>query len=130
MTRIARQEAGAALLMVLLGIFIFVAIGAYMLLAVDRNTDMGAAYQKGVAGFDAAEAGLNVGAAAVLTAMQDYGLPTNCNPQTVLINGRTVTYTLSVPGGTPGSCAETPVNQPEPASSPFAGLNAIVYRYN
>ncbi len=128
--RRAHQQAGLAVIMVLLVIFVFVAAATFVLLAVDRNTDLQAAFQRTTAGFAAAEAGVHVGAAGVLTAMQNFGLPTNCSPQALTINGRTVTYTLSVPGGTPGSCAETPVTRIEPAGGVFDGLNAIVYLYD
>ncbi len=130
-----RQQSGAALVMVLLGIFILTAVGAFIILGVDRNAELRFAYQRSVAGFGAAEAGIHVGAVAVQNAMQNFGLPTNCNPQALLINGRTVTYTLSVPTGPPwngtaGSCTETPKAITETAGSPFAGMNASLYTYN
>ncbi|HET8998695.1 MAG TPA: hypothetical protein VFP86_03520, partial [bacterium] len=98
------QQHGAAVLLVLLIILVLVAVGTFVMLSVDRNSDMRVSYQKNVAGFNAAEAGLNVGAAQVLTTMQGFSLPTNCNPQTLSLNNRTVTYRLSVPGNAPGDC--------------------------
>jgi hypothetical protein len=118
--------------MVLLGILVLSAVGAFILFGVNRNGDVRFAFQRTVAGFNAAEAGINIGAAGVLNAMQNFGLPTNCSTggTTVAINGRNVTYRLSVPGGTPGSCAETPQTITETAASPFGGLNALLYTYN
>jgi hypothetical protein len=122
-------ETGAALVLVLLGIFILMAIGVFIVLALDRNTDLRSAFQRNVAGFAAAEAGLNVGAAQVLTAMQGFSLPTNCTPQSFALNGRTVTYTLSVPGNAPGDC--TPRTTVETLTmGRYAQLNAIVHQYN
>ena len=124
----ARAETGAALLVVMLGILIFVAVGTFVLRAVDRNNDARFAFQRSVAGFNAAEAGLNKGAAEVLTTMQGFNLPSNCSPQSFTINGRTVTYTLSVPGNAPGDCTPNVQVQTEP-TGPYAGLNAIVHSY-
>ncbi len=123
------QQRGAALILVLLGILILVSIGTFIMLAVDRNSDTRFAFQRSVAGFNAAEAGLHVGAAGVLTAMQNFGLPTNCSAQLLTINGRTVTYTLSVLGNAPGDCTPNTSVQTEPSDSPFVGLNAIVHSY-
>src|SRR5205823_694054 len=106
------------------------AVAGVMIMGVNRNTELGAGFQKNVAGLHVAEAGLNVGAAQVQTAMQNYGLPTNCNAQTLAMSGRTVTYTLSVPGGTAGSCTETPQLLTMPAGDAFEGLQAEVYTYN
>jgi hypothetical protein len=135
--RAASGEAGAALLLVLLASLVFVAIGAFLLMAVDRNTDMRAAYQRNVAGYNSAEAGVHIGAGAVKNALLNFSLPTNCSTSgtSFTINGRTVTYVLSVPPGAPwngtsGSCTETPVILTEPMGSVFAGLNAQKYVYN
>ncbi len=129
--RPAREQTGAALIIVLLIIVVLSAVAGFMIMGVNRNTELGAGFQKNVAGLHAAEAGLNVGAAQVLTAMQNYGLPQNCTAQTLAMSGRTVTYTVSVPGGTAGSCTESPQqNIVLPAGDPYAGLNADVYTYN
>jgi len=130
LARFGRGESGSALIMVLLIILVLVSVAGIMTLGINRNTELGAGFQKNVAGLHAAESGLNVGAAQVLTAMQNYGLPTNCNAQTLVMSGRIVTYTLSVPGGTAGSCAETPTLLTMPAGDPFEGLQAEVYTYN
>src|SRR6266550_4558240 len=128
--RPAREQTGAALIIVLLIIVVLSAVAGFMIMGVNRNTELGAGFQKNVAGLHAAEAGLNLGAAQVQTAMQNYGLPTNCNAQTLVMSGRTVTYTLSVPGGTAGSCTETPTTLILPAGDPYEGLQANVYTYN
>src|SRR5437016_6199563 len=128
--RLAREQTGMAMVAVLLIIIVLVAVGGFMALGVNRNTELGAGFQNNVAGLHAAEAGLNVGAAQVLTDMQNYGVPANCNAQTLVMSGRTVTYTLSVPGGTAGSCTETPALLTMPAGDPFEGLQAEVYTYN
>src|SRR5437016_1136056 len=135
LARRARRETGVALISVLLIIVVLSAVGAFMLVAVDRNTELRVGFQKNVAGQNAAEAGLNAGAAQVETAMLNFGLPTNCSAQTLTINGRTVTYTLSVPTGPPwngvaGSCTETYQPLRLPAGDPYAGLNADIYTYN
>ncbi|HET8999078.1 MAG TPA: hypothetical protein VFP86_05480 [bacterium] len=123
------QQHGAAVLLVLLIILVLVAVGTFVMLSVDRNSDMRVSYQKNVAGFNAAEAGLNVGAAQVLTTMQGFSLPTNCNPQSLSLNNRTVTYRLSVPGNAPGDCTPN-VSSQSLVSGPYAGLNAIVHSYS
>src|ERR1700737_5035638 len=120
------QRRGAALLLVLLGILVLVSIGTFLLRAVDRNTDTRFAYQRSVAGFNAAEAGINVGAAAVLDTMQNFALPSNCGPQSFTLNGRTVTYTLSVPGNAAGDCTPSTTIPIEPGDRPFAGLRPSV----
>jgi hypothetical protein len=136
MRRTDRREAGAALVLVLLGIFVFVAASVFMIMAVDRNTDLNFAFQRDAIGFHSAEAGIHVGAVGVEDAMLNFQLPTNCSAAgtSFSINGRTVTYALSVPPGAPyngvaGSCNENPVRQFE-AAGPYAGLNSLVYTYN
>ncbi len=131
-----RREAGAALILVLLGILVFVATGTFIILAVDRNTDLRFAFQRSLVGFHSAEAGIHKGAVEVQNQMLNYQLPTNCGAggSSFNINGRTVTYYLSVPtgapyNGTPGSCAETPLPTTE-AAGPYAGLNSLLYAYN
>ncbi len=133
----ARNQRGAALVLVLMGILIFVAAGTFIILAVDRNTDLRFAFQRSVAGFNSAEAGIHVGAVGVQNAMLNFGLPTNCSTSgtSFIINGRTVTYKLSVPtappwNGTAGSCTETPLSVTEAQGTPFGGLNAQLYTYN
>src|SRR6266480_4268719 len=106
--RPAREQTGAALIIVLLIIVVLSAVAGFMIMGVNRNTELGAGFQKNVAGLHAAEAGLNVGAAQVLTAMQNYGLPQNCTAQTLAMSGRTVTYTLSVPGARRGPAPNRP----------------------
>jgi hypothetical protein len=132
----ARRETGAALVLVVLGIFVFVAIGTFIILAVDRNADLRFAFQRNQIGFHSAEAGIHTGAVYVQNQMLNFALPTNCSAAgtSFNINGRTVTYVLSVPTGAPffgvsGSCAETPVGQLV-ASGPYVGLNELLYTYN
>jgi hypothetical protein len=134
---IARTQRGAALVLVLLGILVFVAAGAFIMLAVDRNSDLRLAFQRNVVGFNSAEAGIHVGAVGVQNAMLNFALPTNCTTAgtSFNINGRTVTYRLSVPTGAPwngtaGSCTETPVTITEAPGTAYAGLNAQLYTYN
>ena len=125
------------MLLVLLGILVVVSIGALIIMANDRNSDLRFAYQRGIVGFHSAEAGIHVGAVGVQNAMQNFALPTNCSAAgtSFAINGRTVTYVLSVPTGAPwngvaGSCAETPLTIAEAQGTTFAGLNAQLYTYN
>ena len=125
------------MLLVLLGILVVVSIGALIIMANDRNSDLRFAYQRGIVGFHSAEAGIHVGAVGVQNAMQNFALPTNCSAAgtSFAINGRTVTYVLSVPTGAPwngvaGSCAETPLTITEAQGTTFAGLNAQLYTYN
>lgn len=117
-----RREAGVALIMVLLTIFILAAIGIFIAVAVDRNTEKQATFVKSVAGFYAAEAGLNQGAGDVRNTFLSFNIPTNCSPSTVSINGRTVTHQLS-------GCGQTPSVIQVPAGEPFEGLNATRYTY-
>ncbi len=132
----ARQQTGAALVFVLLGILVFVAIGAFIILTVDRNTDLRFAFQRSIIGFHSAEAGIHKGAVEVQNQMLNFQLPTNCGAggTSFTINGRTVIYYLSVPTGPPyngvaGSCAETPLTTTE-AAGPYVGLNSLLYAYN
>ena len=57
LARLARRETGVALISVLLIIVVLAAVGVFMLLAVDRNTELRVGFQKNVAGQNAAEAG-------------------------------------------------------------------------
>jgi len=122
MERWDRAESGMAMLMVLLVIVILAGVGAFMMLGVDRNTELRAAFQKNVAGFQAAEAGINLGATTVLNTLQANQLPINCSPQMLFLNGRTVTYTLSGCGGTPQWVTLPP-------DDPYAGLGASAIDY-
>jgi len=116
------------ILVVLIMILLMTAIGAVIMLGVDRNSEMRGAYQKTVAGFQAAEAGINVGAATVMDKMSNNLAPSgsDCNPNfggsPLSINSRTVTYTLI-------GCGQSAVLQTLPADDPFAGANADVYTY-
>ena len=118
-----RSQSGATLVVILLVIFVLVAVGAFALLATNRNTDMRFAYQKSAAGFNAAEAGLYYGAGGVKNTLLTFGVPSNCGPQTVPggINTRTVVYQLS-------GCGSAPVVRS--ADAPYQGLNAQVYTYS
>lgn len=122
-TRIHRNETGAALLSVLLIVFILAAVGVFAAIAVDRNTEKQAAFTKSVAGFFAAEAGLNRGAGDARNTFLNFGIPTTCPPTTFTINERTVTYQLI-------GCGQIPVTVTVPAGEPFEGLNAIRYTYD
>ena len=131
------SQAGAAMATVLVIILVFLAVGLYIMLAVDRNTETRATYQRSVAGFHAAEAAVNFGAGDVRNALLAFSVPTNCAPQTlpgsVLPSyPGTVTYQLRVPGNAPGDCTPpNPVPQVTlPAGSAFQGLNAQVYTYD
>ncbi len=130
-------QAGAAMATVLAVILVFVAVGLYIMLAVDRNTEMRASYQRSVAGFHAAEAAVNFGAGDVRNALLAFTVPGNCTPQVLppaMLPSYpgAVTYQLRVPGNAPGDCTPpNPVPQVTlPAGSPFAGLNAQVYTYD
>ena len=128
LTRRGHGERGMTILVVLIMILLMTAIGAVIMLGVDRNTEMRGTYQKTVAGFQAAEAGINVGAATVMDKMGNNLAPSgsDCNPNfggsPLSINGRTVTYTLS-------GCGQSAALQALPADDPFAGVNADVYTY-
>ena len=120
----ARPERGVAVTAVLLAVFLFVSVGVFIILSVNRPTEMRGTFQKSVAGFQAAGAGIDRGAASVLNEMSQNLLPagSDCNPQTLSINQRAVTYTLS-PCGQPGRWVVLP------SDDPFAGVNANVYTY-
>ncbi len=129
-----RGQQGVALVMVLLVLLIFLAVGAFVMLAVDRNTEMRAAYQRSVAGFHAAEAAVNRAAGGVRNIFLSFNVPTDedCAEKVLSINEREVRYRLSVPGRQPGDC-RPPDPLPQvtlPTGNPFEGLNAIVYTYN
>ncbi|MDR7400425.1 MAG: hypothetical protein QN144_14110 [Armatimonadota bacterium] len=127
-------QRGAALVMVLLMLLIFLAVGAFVMLAVDRNTEMRVAYQKSTAGFHAAEAAVNQAAGGVRNTFLSFNVPSDedCREKFLWINEREVRYRLSVPGRVPGDC-RPPDPLPQvtlPTGNPFEGLNAIVYTYN
>lgn len=127
-------QSGAALVMVLLMLLIFLAVGAFVMLAVDRNTEMRVAYQKSTAGFHAAEAAVNQAAGGVRNTFLSFNVPSDedCREKFLWINEREVRYRLSVPGRAPGDC-RPPDPLPQvtlPTGNPFEGLNAIVYTYN
>ena len=128
LARVVRHERGMTLVVVLIMLLLMSAIGAVLMTAADRNSEMRGTYQKTVAGFQAAEAGINVGADLTMNSVANNALPTGstCNANfggsPLSINGRTVTYTLS-------GCGQTPVLQTLPADDPFAGLSADVYTY-
>jgi hypothetical protein len=120
--------------MVLLMLLIFLAVGAFVMMAVDRNTEMRVAYQKSTAGFHAAEAAVNQAAGAVRNTFLSFNVPgdQDCLEKVLWINEREVRYRLSVPGRAPGDCRpQDPLPQVTlPTGNPFEGLNAIVYQYN
>ncbi len=118
-----QQEKGAALFSVVLVVFILLAVGVFAVIAVDRNTEKEAAFSKSVAGFFAAEAGLNRGAGDARNIFLNFGVPTTCSPSTLAINQRTVTYQLT-------GCGQSPANVTVPAGEPFEGLNALRYTYD
>jgi len=123
-----RNERGMTLVVVLIMILLMSAIGAVLMTAVDRNSEMRGTYQKTVNGFQAAEAGINVGSDHVLNEMGNNIQPSgsDCNPNfggsPLSINGLTVTYTLS-------GCGQSSTLQTLPADDPFAGLSAWVSTY-
>ncbi len=135
MGKIRFREDGAALVMVLLMLLIFLAVGAFVMLAVDRNTEMRVAYQRSVAGFHAAEAAVNREAARIRNIFLSFNTPGNedCTEKTLEINDRIVRYRLSVPENPPGDCSYPPERIRQvtlPAGNPFEGLNALTYTYN
>jgi hypothetical protein len=119
-------EAGLALVTVILITVVLTAIGVFAVILVNRNTEKEAAFAKSVAGFYAAEAGINRGAGDARNIFLGYNVPTgsDCNPQTMTLNQRQVTYQLTGCGQAPG----LPVLIP--AGEAFEGLNAIPYVYN
>jgi hypothetical protein len=128
-----RVDSGAALVLVLLVLLVFLAVGAFALVAVDRNAEMQAAYQRSVAGFNAAEAVVNYGAARVRNIFLAFNFPGDeeCQPRQYTINERVVEYRLSVPGRPAGDCRPGELRQVRiPAGNPFEGLNAQVYTYD
>lgn len=134
MRRGLAESRGAALVMVLLMLLIFLAVGAFVMLAVDRNNEMRVAYQRSVAGFNAAEAAVNQAAGAVRNTFLSFNVPTDqdCMEKVLWINEREVRYRLSVPGRAPGDC-RPPDPLPQvtlPTGNPFEGLNALVYTYH
>jgi len=118
-----RKESGAAMVTVLLVILILAAVGVFVVIAVDRNSEVQTAFTRSVAGFYAAEAGLNRGAADARNTFLGFDVPTTCTPTSFTINQRTVTYELS-------GCGQSPAVVQVPAGEPFEGLNALRYIYN
>jgi hypothetical protein len=119
------KEDGLALVSVLLIMLVLMAVGAFVILAVQRSTETRVAYQNQVAGFYAAEAGVNRGAGRVRNIFLGFGVPTgsDCDPHEFTINERTVRYQLT-------GCGQSPVTRTLPTGDPFEGLNAIVYTYD
>ncbi len=121
--RLKCHEAGAALITVMLVILILAAIGVFVVIAVDRNSEKQASFAKSIAGFYAAEAGLNRGAAEARNTFLNFDVPMNCSPNSTPVNTRNVTYQLS-------GCGQAPVVIQVPAGEPFEGLSAIRYIYD
>lgn len=123
--RTSTGELGVALLAVLLTTLILMAVGAFVVVIVNRNTEKEAAFTKTVAGFYAAEAGINRGAGDVRNIFLGYNVPVgdDCAPHTMMVNERQVTYQLT-------NCVQNPVVIQVPAGEPFEGLNAIRYVYD
>ena len=119
------KENGLALVSVLLVMLVLMAIGAFVILAVNRSTETRVAYQNQVAGFYAAEAGVNRGAGRVRNIFLGFNVPTgaDCDPHEFTINERTVRYQLT-------GCGQSPTTRTLPTGDPFEGLNAIVYTYD
>jgi len=123
-----RNERGMTLALVLIVILLMSAIGVVIMSGVDRNSEMRGTFQKTVAGFQAAEAGINVGADAVMNKMGNNIQPSgsdcsaNFGGSPLSLNGLTVSYTLS-------GCGQSSTLQTLPADDPFAGLSAYVYTY-
>ena len=115
------SQAGATTLIVLLIALVFVAVGGFLLLAVDRNIELRAIFQRNVSAFYAAEAGLNYGALGVKNTLLSFGVPTDCRPETIEVGGHSVTYRLS-------GCGQVPVARTV-QDPPYQGLNGIVYTY-
>ncbi len=122
-----RGQQGVALVMVLLLLLVFLAVGAFVMLAVDRNTEMRAAYQRSVAGFHAAEAVVNQKAGDVQNTFLDFRTP-ECGEGELTINGRQVHWTLRRSGGQ--ACNASPEPRHMPPDTPFRDLGALVYRYD
>jgi hypothetical protein len=121
----ADREAGLALVSVVLMTIILAAIGVFAVMLVNRNTEKQASYTKSVAGFYAAEAGINRGAGDARNIFLGYNVPagSDCNPHTMAVNDRQVTYQLQ-------GCVQTPLVVQVPTGEPFEGLNAIRYVYD
>ncbi len=121
--RLRSHEEGIALLTAIIMTLIFMVVGVAYVTTIFRNQEKAAAFSKRTGGFYAAEAGINRGAGAVRNTFLTYGVPTDCTPYSLSLNGRTVTYQLS-------GCGQTSTVIQVPAGDPFAGLNAILYVFD
>lgn len=119
-SRQSLTQRGTAMLIVLFVAMALAAVGVGAVFTLDRWTAYRAAYQRGIVGFYAAEAGLNYGAAVVMEALLSGGSP-HCVTRTLPIGGRIVTYRLA-------GCGQTPVSRAE-LDPPFEGLSGTVYTY-
>src|SRR2546421_6070223 len=86
--RLAREQTGMAMVAVLLIIVVLIAVGGFMAMGVNRNTELGAGFQKNVAGLHAAGGGVELGGTPGVTAEQNYGLAGDCNRRTPVVGGR------------------------------------------
>jgi hypothetical protein len=110
---------GVLFIMVLL-----LSLGAIIHTGVIGETALRGAHARSTNGFYAAEGGLNLGAGATRNIFLAYGLPTAAafEEKVYPLGDRTVRYRLTE---LPGNPQQVKV----PAGRPFAGLNAIRYRY-
>jgi hypothetical protein len=119
-----RNERGFAMVAVLLVLVLCMGIAGALHTGTLSETSLRGSHARATAGFYAAEAAINRGMGDYRNIFLAYGVPTGSDfdPHTFMLGNRTVRYQLaSVPGN--------PSQVRVPAGKPFAGLNAIEYRY-
>jgi len=125
----ARNEAGVALIVVLLVLAMLLSLGAMLSTTINMDTALGGAYDRATAGFYAAESGLNRGIGEVRNILLRYNVPRGSDfaPHTTTVGRRTVTYQA-----TDATMYDAQGNPPAitiPTGLQFGGLNAVEYDY-
>ncbi len=121
-----RAEQGFALISVLIVMMLLMAIGGAMHTSVMSETSLRGAHARAIAGFYAAEAGINRGMGDYRNIFMAYSQPqgSDFDQKTIYVGPRTVNYQL-----TPVCEGGCPLIVQVPAGRPFAGLNSQLYRY-
>lgn len=120
-----RREGGFALVAVLMIMVLMLGMNAAIHGSIMSDTSLRGAHGRGIAGFYAAEAGINRGMGSYTNIFLGYNTPTAADyvQHSFTLGPRNVKYKLSPVTGYQG------VNLTVPSGETFAGLNSIHYRY-
>jgi hypothetical protein len=125
----ARNQAGVALVVVLLVLALLLSLGAMLSTTINMDTVLGGAYDRATAGFYAAESGLNRGIGEFRNIFLSYNVPSGSDlaPHTMMVGQRTVTYQAT--DATTYDAQGNPPSITIPTGLQFGGLNTVEYDY-